>query len=155
LDRAACVTRNAQWPRTIISRCSNRGQSRRFDDAPITSGLPLYTDVASIGRHVSEVPDSDITGIGKAVRSTTTGQPPSFGRRRGGFWMVCRELVFKLWHGLQFILGGVIHRMIGIPTFTGAGCGGCRGGRCGTRGGSRGAVWSGSSCRSIRRCGCC
>jgi hypothetical protein len=54
---------------------------------------------------------------------------------------VCRELVFKLRHGLQFILGGVIHCVIGIPTRTGAGCGGGRGGRCGTGGGPRGAVW--------------
>jgi hypothetical protein len=75
--------------------------------------------------------------------------------REGGFWMVCQELVLKLRHGLQFILGGVVHRVIGIPTLTGAGCGGCRGGSRGTGGGSRGAVWSGSSCRSIRRCGCC
>ncbi|MEA2817985.1 MAG: hypothetical protein QOI93_5892, partial [Rhodospirillaceae bacterium] len=34
--------------------------------------------------------------------------------REGGFWIVCRELVLKLRHGLQFILGGVIHRVIGI-----------------------------------------
>jgi hypothetical protein len=73
--------------------------------------------------------------------------------REGGLWIVCRELVLKLRQGLQFILGGVIHRVIGIPTLTGGGCGGCRGGSCGTGGGSRGAVWNGSSCRSIRRCG--
>jgi len=64
-------------------------------------------------------------------------------------------LVLKLRHRLQFILGGVIHRVIGIPTLTGDGCGGCRGSSCGTGGGSRGAVWSGSSCRSIRRRGRC
>jgi hypothetical protein len=68
---------------------------------------------------------------------------------------VCRELVLKLRHGLQFILGGVIHHVIGIPTRTGAACGGCRGGSCGTGGGSRGAVWSGSSCRRVRRRGRC
>jgi hypothetical protein len=67
----------------------------------------------------------------------------------GGSWIVCRALVLKLRHGLQFILGGVIHRVIGIPTRTGAGCGGRRGGSCSTGSGSRGAVWSGSSCRAF------
>jgi hypothetical protein len=56
--------------------------------------------------------------------------------REGGSWIICRELVLKLRHDLQFIRGGVIHRVIGIPTRTGAGCGGCRGGSCGTGGGS-------------------
>jgi hypothetical protein len=65
------------------------------------------------------------------------------------------ELVIKLRHSLQFILCGVIHCVIGIPTLTGIGCGGCRSGSCGARGRSRGAVWNGSSCRGIRRCGCC
>jgi hypothetical protein len=73
----------------------------------------------------------------------------------GGFWIVRRELVLKLRHGLQFILGGAKHGMIGIPTFTSSGGGGGRGGSCGTGGGSRGTLWSGSRCRSIRRCGRC
>jgi hypothetical protein len=30
--------------------------SRRFADAPITSGLPPLTDIGGIGRHVSNVP---------------------------------------------------------------------------------------------------
>jgi hypothetical protein len=66
-----------------------------------------------------------------------------------------RELVLKLRHGLQFILGGVIHRAIGIPTRTGASYGGRRGGSRGAGGGSRGAVWRGSGCGCIRRCGRC
>jgi hypothetical protein len=74
---------------------------------------------------------------------------------RAGFWIVCRKLVLKLRHGLQLILGDIVHRVIGIPTITGADCGGCGGGSCGTGSGSRGAVWSGSRCRSIRRCGRC
>src|SRR5689334_2837964 len=64
--------------------------------------------------------------------------------REGRLLDRCRNSVFKLRHGLQFILGGVIHRVIGIPMLTGAGCGGCRGSGCSTGGGSRGAVWSGS-----------
>ena len=63
--------------------------------------------------------------------------------------------VLKLRHGLQFLLGGVIHHVIGIPTATGGGCGGGRGGSYGTGGASLGAVRSGSSGRSIRRCGRC
>jgi hypothetical protein len=60
---------------------------------------------------------------------------------QGSLWIVCRELVLKLRHGLQLILGGVVHRVIGIPMLTGAGCGGCGGGgSCGTGGGSLGAV---------------
>jgi hypothetical protein len=66
-----------------------------------------------------------------------------------------RELVLKLGHSLQLILGGVIHHVIGIPMLTGAGCGGCRGGSCGTGGGLRGGVSSRSSCRRIRRRGRC
>jgi hypothetical protein len=64
-----------------------------------------------------------------------------------------RELVLKLRHGLQFILCGLIHRVIGIPTLTSAGCRGCRGGSCRAGGGSRGSVRSGISSRRICRCG--
>lgn len=90
--------------------------------------------------------------IGRQMRPAiqTKGRP-----REGGFWIVCRELVLKLRHGLQFILRGLIHRVIGIPTLTGAGCRGCRGGSCRAGGGSRGSVWSGISSRRIRRCGRC
>ncbi|MDB5603689.1 MAG: multi-sensor signal transduction histidine kinase [Bradyrhizobium sp.] len=91
----------------------------------------------------------------EAWQETVPGHSKKDRPREGGFWIVYRELVLKLRHGLQFILGGVVHRVIGIPTRTGAGCGGCCGCRCGTGGGSRGAVWSGGSCRSIRRCGRC
>jgi hypothetical protein len=36
------------------------GQSRRFDDAPITPVLALRTDIGGAGRHVSKVPETDI-----------------------------------------------------------------------------------------------
>jgi Transposase len=81
--------------------------------------------------------------------------PGCLNARMRVFWIACGELVLKLRHGLQFILAGVIHRVIWIPTLTGAGCGGCRGGSCGTGGGLRGGVSSGSSCRRIRRRGRC
>jgi hypothetical protein len=39
---------------------SELGQSRHFDRSPVTSGLPLRTDIGGIGRHVSKVPTTDI-----------------------------------------------------------------------------------------------
>jgi hypothetical protein len=36
------------------------GQSRQFGRRPTTSGLPLETDIAKDGRHVSKVPRADI-----------------------------------------------------------------------------------------------
>lgn len=35
---------------------SQLGQSRHFGRRPTTSGLPLETDIAKDGRHVSKVP---------------------------------------------------------------------------------------------------
>src|SRR3984957_21246574 len=59
----------AEMSRRVISakaivwrppRMSPSGQTRRFDDAPITSGLPLSTNIGGTDRHVSKVPTSDI-----------------------------------------------------------------------------------------------
>ena len=52
-------------------------------------------------------------------------------------WGGSRSSVLKLRHGLQFILGDVIHRVVGIPILGSAGCCGCLGSSCGTGGGSR------------------
>src|ERR1700732_78599 len=42
--------------------------SRQFDGAPITSALPLRTDIGSIGRHVSKVPTTDTwAGLGCSI----------------------------------------------------------------------------------------
>jgi hypothetical protein len=38
---------------------SVRGQSRRFDIGPATSGLPRATDIVSAGRQVCFVPEAD------------------------------------------------------------------------------------------------
>jgi hypothetical protein len=38
------------------------GQSRRFDDTPITSGIPFRTDIRSTGRPVSKVPTAKVRG---------------------------------------------------------------------------------------------
>jgi hypothetical protein len=36
------------------------GQTRRFDDAPITSGLPLSIDILTLRQHVSNVPPTKL-----------------------------------------------------------------------------------------------
>jgi hypothetical protein len=41
---------------------SHMGQKRRLELRPVTSGLPLSTDILSVRRHVSNVPDSDFSG---------------------------------------------------------------------------------------------
>ena len=40
---------------------SGPGQSRHFGRWPTTSGLPLETDIAKGGRHVSKVPKPELT----------------------------------------------------------------------------------------------
>jgi hypothetical protein len=40
---------------------SELGQSRHFDCAAMTSGLPLRADVFRIRRHVSNVPTAEVT----------------------------------------------------------------------------------------------
>jgi hypothetical protein len=40
------------------------GQSRQFGRRPTTSGLPLETDIAKDGRHVSKVPTAELGFIG-------------------------------------------------------------------------------------------
>jgi hypothetical protein len=39
---------------------SVQGQSRRFDRAPLTSGLPPFADILKGIRHVSKVPSTDL-----------------------------------------------------------------------------------------------
>ncbi len=36
------------------------GQKRRFDNRPVTSGLPPTSDIADSASHVSFVPDSEV-----------------------------------------------------------------------------------------------
>jgi len=54
---------------------SETGQTRHFDRAPITSGLPRKADNFRVGRHVSKVPNSDMT----LIRRPQKKKPP---RRR-------------------------------------------------------------------------
>lgn len=55
-------------------------QERRFHGQPAASGLPLWTDIGSTGRHVSKVPQTDSCTAANKVRrisSETRGLPPS------------------------------------------------------------------------------
>ena len=44
----------ASFPAVFMS---DMGQSRRFDRAPLTSGLPRLADILGVSRHVSKVPE--------------------------------------------------------------------------------------------------
>jgi hypothetical protein len=44
------------------------GQSRHFSRRPTTSGLPLETDVVRVGRHVSKVPNAEMSDLPRRVR---------------------------------------------------------------------------------------
>jgi hypothetical protein len=52
------------------ARMSETGHSRQFDDAPITSGLPLWKDIVRKGRLGRFVPISDIAKQKSVVRKT-------------------------------------------------------------------------------------
>ena len=39
------------------------GQSRHFGRRPTTSGLHPETDIVSVGRHVSKVPEADMLRV--------------------------------------------------------------------------------------------
>jgi hypothetical protein len=49
-----------------VERESVVGQKRRFHQAPTTSVHPRQADILSIRRHVSNVPDPDITDANQA-----------------------------------------------------------------------------------------
>jgi hypothetical protein len=55
----------------LNARMSAWGQSRRFDRAPLTSGLPRLADILRVIRHVSKVPKNEPAhagGAGGAVK---------------------------------------------------------------------------------------
>ena len=45
---------------------SELGQTRRSDRAPVTSGLPLATDILSVRRHVLKVPAPEVGALNQA-----------------------------------------------------------------------------------------
>jgi hypothetical protein len=61
------ITGKPLWPEPM----SESGQTRHFDRAPDTSGLPLKADMARYSRHVSKVPEADwcTAARGNAIRS--------------------------------------------------------------------------------------
>src|SRR5471030_595277 len=46
---------------------SETGQTRRFDHRPITSGFTRSTDILSVRRHVSKVPQTDLCTAAKTT----------------------------------------------------------------------------------------
>ena len=53
---------------------SHMGQTRQFDDAPITSDLPPSTDIATAGRHFSNVPGAEALTVSKERRIARSSQ---------------------------------------------------------------------------------
>ena len=60
---------------------SHLGQSRRSDHAPVTSGLPLTTDIVRSGRYVSRVP---LIGIGGSLAAPPLPHHRTYGSVYGG-----------------------------------------------------------------------
>jgi hypothetical protein len=44
-----------------VSERPEMGKKRRFDRGPVTSGLPLSTDIIRAGQHVSNVPAAEVS----------------------------------------------------------------------------------------------
>jgi hypothetical protein len=80
------------------------GQTRRFDDAPITSGLPVLTDIGGTGRHVSKVPLPDSCGatiafllsIGFSARSLRYSGKPAMRSASAIFLCISAERIGKM-----------------------------------------------------------
>jgi hypothetical protein len=70
---------------------SDWGQSRHFGRWPTTSGLPLETDIAKDGRHVSKVPVADVS-----IFVVVSQIARAFRRRVAGFPRADRDLEFWL-----------------------------------------------------------
>jgi hypothetical protein len=51
--------RQKQFGSKPVTQTSERGQSRRFDGRPATSGLPRSADIRRVRRHVSNGPHPD------------------------------------------------------------------------------------------------
>jgi hypothetical protein len=71
---AVCEPHHSQngWGVTLfcIGLMSLPGQSRHFDRAPLTSGLPRLADILSVIRHVSQVPISEVATAHSITSST-------------------------------------------------------------------------------------
>src|SRR5882724_1704447 len=75
------VRQIAQSARLFSPAMNALGPSRHFDRAPITSGLPLRTDIDCIGRHVSKVP---WIGIGGSLAAPPLPHHRTYGSVYGG-----------------------------------------------------------------------
>src|ERR1700722_2757928 len=68
--------------RVAQSDCYEMGHERHFDRSPVTSGLPLRTDVGGTGRHVSKVPKTEV--LPHAITRCRTTPILSLRERMGG-----------------------------------------------------------------------
>ena len=62
-----------------------RGQKHQRDCPPVTSGLPRLTDIVRVGRHVSNVPNSDIQNR-SAKFASVSGHFGADSRRASAQW---------------------------------------------------------------------
>ena len=83
-----------------------------FDPAIVAPGGPIGIMACSYGIFAHMAGWSGIQPC-RALMDMDNGADPKLkadaAGREGGFWIVRRELVLKLRHGLQFILGGVVN----------------------------------------------
>jgi hypothetical protein len=64
----------------VIEPMSQMGHLRRSDRAPMTSGFPPQADISGVGRHVSNVPITDILNAGYSITPRPLeGRSPPFG----------------------------------------------------------------------------
>src|ERR1035437_8885553 len=54
-------------PSLIVRALGAHGHSRRFDDWPITSGVPQLTDISTVSRYVSNVPIAKCPPVASAA----------------------------------------------------------------------------------------
>ena len=57
---------------------SELGQKRRFDNRPVTSGLPPTSDIADSASHVGFVPNPEVVRFGVATLCHDVGASPQF-----------------------------------------------------------------------------
>src|SRR6202035_1803944 len=115
------VSSTMSW--TMSCCCASVAGSRRWARDFLRSGrcgLGVETPVMLTGRLIASSQrkfanaETEFGGLTPSTRWWPESMHQDLRPRQ--FHPVCRKLVLKLRHGLQFVLGGVIHRVIGIPT---------------------------------------
>src|SRR6267143_4377921 len=86
---AAELNRRPRYQRAMLALwlMTALGQSRRFDRAPLTSGLPRLPDIFRVRRHVSKVPMNETA---RAVGRCGMAVPAIDGTMRASYLMMMR-----------------------------------------------------------------